>query len=398
MGDEAAQGEGRTFEDFDQSREPEAPFAIEEKLGERDRIQTQAARPEPEIVRQVGAIPRESRPRADQVPDRVLDRRVLFHRGAVYPIRHRGILGGMRIAILGAGGVGGYFGGLLARAGHPVALLARGAHFEALRERGLEVRTPEGSFTIEVQTADDPRALGPAGLAIVAVKSYSLAEIAPAARLLAENGADVLPLLNGVEAADRLIASGVPAERVLGGIAEISAARVAPGVIERRSTFHRIVVGELAGGLSGRAERIAALVREAGAEARASAGITADLWRKLAFIASMAAACGLARSPVGPIREAPLGRLLIERAVREVFAVGRARGIEALGEEDVTHILAFAESLTPQLKPSFLLDLESGGPTELDDLCGAVSRLGREAGVETPVHDVATAALGVSRP
>jgi 2-dehydropantoate 2-reductase len=303
----------------------------------------------------------------------------------------------MRIAILGAGGVGGYFGGLLARDGHEVSVLARGAHLEALREQGLEVRTPEGSFTVNVQAADDPRELGAADLAIVAVKSYSLSEVAPAARLLAENGADVLPLLNGVEAADRLIASGVPAERVLGGIAEISAARVAPGVIERRSTFHRIIAGELAGGISERTERITAAVRAAGAESRASADITADLWRKLAFIASMAAACGLARSPVGPIREAPLGRLLIERAVREVIAVGRARGVEALGEEDVARILAFAESLTPPLKPSFLLDLESGGPTELDDLCGAVSRIGREVGVETPVHDVATAALGVKR-
>lgn len=303
----------------------------------------------------------------------------------------------MRIAILGAGGVGGYFGGLLAHAGHAVSVLARGAHLEAVRERGLEVRTPEGTFKAEVLASDSPAELGPADLAIVAVKSYSLPEIAPAARLLAEGGALILPLLNGVEAADRLITSGVPAERVLGGIAEISAARVAPGVVERRSPFHRIVAGELAGGLSERTERIAAAVRAAGAEARASADITADLWRKLAFIASMAAACGLARSSVGPIRDAPLGRRLIERAVREVVAVGRARGVEALGEEDVSRILSFVDSLAPPIKPSFLLDLESGGPTELDDLCGAVSRLGRESGVETPVHDVATAALGVKK-
>lgn len=302
----------------------------------------------------------------------------------------------MRITILGAGGVGGYYGGLLARAGHPVALLARGAHLEALRARGLEVRTPEESFTVGVEAADDPQALGPADLAVVAVKSYSLSEIAPAARLLAESGADIVPLLNGVEAADRLIASGVPASRVLGGLTEISAARVAPGVVERRSPFQRVVVGELAGGFSGRAERIATAFSEAGADAKASADITADLWRKLAFIATMAAACGLARSPVGPIRDAPLGHLLIERAVREVVAVARGRGV-ALGDEDAVRILAFIGSLAPGIKPSFLLDLESGGPTELDDLCGAVARIGREVGVETPVHDVATAVLGVER-
>jgi 2-dehydropantoate 2-reductase len=111
----------------------------------------------------------------------------------------------------------------------------------------------------------------------------------------------------------------------------------------------------------------------------------------------MSAACGLARSPVGPIRDAPLGHLLIERAAREVIAVGRALGVD-LGEDDVSRILAFVGSMAPGLKPSFLLDLESGAPTELDDLCGAVSRFGRQAGVDTPVHDVATAALGVKRP
>lgn len=301
----------------------------------------------------------------------------------------------MRIAILGAGGVGGYYGGALARAGHPVAMLARGAHLDALRQRGLEIRAPEETYTVAVEAAGDPGELGAVDLAVVAVKNYSLAEIAPAARLLAETGADVLPLLNGVEAAERLIASGVPEERVLGGLTEISAARVAPGVVERRSPFQRVVVGERAGGASGRAERIAAAFREAGADARVSLDITADLWKKLAFIASMAAACGLARSPVGPIRDTPLGHLLIERAVREVLAVGRARGV-ALAEDTESRILRFVDSLAPAIKPSFLLDLEAGGPTEIDDLCGAVSRLGRLAGVETPVHDTAAAALGIA--
>ncbi len=299
----------------------------------------------------------------------------------------------MKIAILGAGGVGSYYGGMLARAGHPVSMLARGAHLDALRERGLEVRTPEGTWTVQVHAAGDPAELGPADLAVVAVKSYSLDEIAPAARLLAEAGADVLPLLNGVEAAERLVRSGVRDERVLGGIAEISAARIAPGIVERRSTFQRVVVGERPEGLSERAERIAAAFRESGVEARASADITADLWRKLAFIATMAAGCGLARGPVGLIRDKPMGRAILERAVREALAVGRALGVR-LGEEDAVLILGFVESLGPTLKPSFLLDLESGRPTEIDDLSGAISRLGRQAGVETPVHDVATAVLG----
>jgi 2-dehydropantoate 2-reductase len=306
----------------------------------------------------------------------------------------------MNIAILGAGGVGGYFGGILARAGNSVTLLARGAHLEVLRERGLEVRTPEGTFVAAVAATGEPQEIGEVELAVVAVKSYSLLEIVPAARLLAGKGAMILPLLNGVEAADRLVEQGVPGERVLGGLAEISAARLGPGVVERRSAFQRVVVGERAGGMSAgaeRAERIAAAFRDAGAEARASADITADLWRKLAFITTMAAACGLARSPIGPVRKAPLGPLLIERALREVVAVARARGV-ALAADVEGKILGFIDSLPDAMRPSFLLDLEAGGPTEIDDLSGAVSRLGRQAGVETPVHDVATAALSVARP
>ena len=143
-------------------------------------------------------------------------------------------------------------------------------------------------------------------------------------------------------------------------------------------------------------ELIALVFREAGVESRVSEDIDADLWRKLAFIASLAAACGLARSPIGAVRKAPLGWLMIQRAVHEVITVGQARGV-ALTEEDEMKILAFAESLADPLKPSLLVDLEAGRPTEIEDLSGAISRLGRLAGVETPVHDVATAALGVTR-
>lgn len=303
----------------------------------------------------------------------------------------------MRIAVLGAGGVGGYFGGLLARAGHEVGLLARGAHLDAVRAHGLEVRTPEGPFTVTVQATADPRDLEGSELAVIAVKNYSLPEIAPVAQRLAEAGAVILPLLNGVEAADRLIERGVPDSHVLGGLTEISAARIAPGVVERRSDFQRIVVGERSGPPSERAERIVAAFREAGAEARVSADITADLWRKLTFIATMAAACGLARAPVGPVRDAPYGPLLIERAVREVAAVARARGV-ALAEGMEDKLLAVIAAMPAPMKPSLLLDLEAGGPTEIDDLSGAVSRLGRLAGVPTPVHDVATTALSAVRP
>jgi 2-dehydropantoate 2-reductase len=298
----------------------------------------------------------------------------------------------VRIAILGAGGVGGFYGGTLARSGHAVVLLARGPHLDALKARGLEVRTPEESFNVAVQATDDARTFGVCDVAIVAVKTYSLAEIAPAARLLAEGGAAILPFLNGVEAADRLVESGVPANQVLGGLTQVSVLKVGPGVVERKSSFQKVAVGEREGKPSERVRRIVEAFQSAGAEARVSEDISTDLWRKFAFIAPMAAACGLARAPIGPVRDAPYGKLLLSRAVREVLAVARARGVP-LAEDEEAKILAFIDSIGGGMKPSFLLDLEAGGPNELDDLSGAVSRLGREAGVETPVHDTATAAL-----
>ena len=300
----------------------------------------------------------------------------------------------MRIAVLGAGGVGAYYGGLLARAGHDVVFLARGTNLDALRSGALEVRTPEETFVVRVAATGDAGGIGRADLAIVAVKTYSLVEIAPTVVRAAETGAVVLPLLNGVEAVGRLAAAGVPGGAILGGLTQISAVRTAPAVVERRSPFQKVVVGETAGGGSERAERIAEAFRTAGADAEVSTEITADLWRKLAFIASMAAACGLARSPVGLVLAFPLGRLLVERAVRETFAVARGLGI-ALGDDEESKTLAFIHSLPGGLRPSFLVDLEAGGPTEIEDLCGAVSRFGRRVGVQTPVHDTATAALSI---
>ena len=302
----------------------------------------------------------------------------------------------MRFVIVGAGGIGAYFGGELARAGHEVTLFARGAHLDAVRTHGLTVRTPEGEFVARVGATNDPNELPAADVIIVAVKSYSLRDVTPVVRLVAERGADVVPLLNGVTAADELIAGGVPPSRVLGGLARVSVVRTEPGVVERRSGFRSIVVGELSGGLSERATKIADALRSAGVDARASATMGVELWQKYVFITAMAAVCGLARTSIGPVRDAPGGRRLIQRAVTEVVDVARARGV-ALPDDEAPRTAAYIDTLPAAMTPSFLLDLESGGETELDTLSGAVSRLAAEAGIETPIHDTATAALGVRR-
>jgi 2-dehydropantoate 2-reductase len=303
----------------------------------------------------------------------------------------------MRIIVIGAGGVGGCFGGELARAGNDVTMFARGAHLDALRLKGITVRAEDGEFTARVGATDDIAQLPVADLAIVAVKSYSLGEILPVARAAAERGANVLPFLNGVTAADELIAGGVPRANVLGGIARISAARTEPGVVERRSNFQSIVVGELAGGESARATAIAHAFQAANIEARTSPVMSVELWQKFVFITAMAAVCGLSRTSIGPVREAPGGTRLIERAVNEVVAVARARGIALPADEGARTAAYIIGTLPGPMKPSFLLDVESGGATELETLSGAVSRFAAESGVDTPIHDTARAALGVRR-
>ena len=301
----------------------------------------------------------------------------------------------MQIAVIGAGGVGGYYGGLLARAGHRVTLLARGEHLTAIRQRGLEIRLPDEQFVAEVSAAESANEIGETELAIVAVKSYSLEEVAPTIRLLSEGDAIVLPLLNGVDTVQRLVAFSVAEAQILGGLTTISVVKIAPGIIERRSSFAKMTVGELGGKISQRVERIVAAFTDAGVDAQASADITLDLWRKFAFIATVAAACGLSRGPIGAVREAQFGNLLMERSVREIAAVGRARGV-AFSEQDIEQTLTTIAGLAPEIKPSFLLDLERGGPTELDIFSGAVARMGREFKIATPLHDTATAAISAT--
>jgi 2-dehydropantoate 2-reductase len=162
--------------------------------------------------------------------------------------------------------------------------------------------------------------------------------------------------------------------------------------VERRGPFQSVIVGELDGRATDRVTRIAAAFRETGVDARVSSQIEVDLWEKFVFIAALAASCGLARSPVGPLRDRPLGRRLLQRAVQEVVDVARARGI-ALANDEAAQVVGAIDALPPGTKPSFLLDVESGGPTELEILSGAVSSYADALGVAVPVHDTVAAVL-----
>jgi 2-dehydropantoate 2-reductase len=281
----------------------------------------------------------------------------------------------MKIGIVGAGGIGSYYAGLLSRAGHSVRLIARGDHLRAIRESGLQVTLPEESFVAQPEATDDNASLLDCEYVLVSVKSYSLPEVGPALAAAAKAGATIVPLLNGVDVAERLEAAGVPRDATLGGLVSASLVRTGPGKVERRTPFERVVVGELDGRRPSRADALVKALTAGGSSARTTDDMKLDLWRKFAFIVPMNVGSGLARGPIGLMLATERGRDLIGGALREIVAVSVAAGTPLT--QDAERIHADLMTMPPATRPSFLADLERGGPTELDLLVGNVSRMGR---------------------
>jgi 2-dehydropantoate 2-reductase len=300
-----------------------------------------------------------------------------------------------KIGIVGGGGIGSWHAARLARAGHDVRLLTRGAHLDAVKAAGIRVRSPAGDFVAHPTATSDPALLEDTDWLLVAVKTYSLDDVADTTLRAARTGSIVMPLLNGVDAADRLAARGVPRTNLLGGLARVSVARTAPGVVEHRSTFDEVLTGAFAGSprsLQDSAEQIVADLTAAGTSARTTPDITHELWRKFLLLVPISVACGLSRRPIGAIASIREGRDLLTRAIAEIVAVARAHDV-GVTDDDAATALRSMLALQGTIKPSFLLDLEAGSQTEVDALAGAVSRMGRARGVATPIHDVATAAF-----
>jgi 2-dehydropantoate 2-reductase len=279
---------------------------------------------------------------------------------------------------------------MLDRAGHSVTLITRGEHLRAIGEHGLLVRSPNDQFVAHPTVGDDRSTVAGCEYVIVAVKGYSIRDVAPMIAAAARGGSVVVPLLNGVDAAERLEAHGVSRDSIVGGLATISVFRTTPGVVERRSAIDRIVVGDLDRVTRERSTRLAAALKAAGVDASASDDMPRDLWRKFALIVPMTVVSGLTRQPMGAALATGRGRELVTRTLAEIVAVSRA-GDTPLDDADQSKLQADLLQLPAAMRPSFLADLERGGPTELELLAGAVSRLGRERGVATPIHDVATA-------
>jgi 2-dehydropantoate 2-reductase len=290
----------------------------------------------------------------------------------------------VRIAVFGTGGAGGYFGARLARAGEDVVFIARGEHLRAIREHGLIVETPEGEFCVRSEATDDPATVGPVDAVLVGVKTWQVIEAARALRPLLGADTFAVPLQNGVEAASEL-ASVLGAERVLGGLCGTLSWVAGPGRIRSIGKVNFVKLGEEDDRASDRAERLRAAFERAGVDVEIPVDFRRALWAKFLFVVSLGGVGAVTRVPVGVVRTLPETRRMLTQAMEEILAVARARGI-ALPDSAIAETLAFVDTLSPDGTTSLQRDIAEGKPSELEAWNGAVVRLGREAGVPTPLH------------
>ena len=298
----------------------------------------------------------------------------------------------MKILIMGTGGVGGYYGGLLAQQGNEVTFIARGAHLDALRHEGLKVKSVHGDFTVSPANAtDDPAHVGPVDLILFCVKTYNTDDAAQAIRAAVGPQTVVMSLQNGIDAAER-IGKVIGNEHVIGAATWLSSAVEAPGLIKQISQFRRIVFGELDGGSSERIQSIYEVLKNTGITVEVSDNIWKVLWTKLVFITAVSSVGSLTRLPMGDYRSFPETRSLLSGIMREVESLARGQGVN-LDEDVVEKWMEFIDNAAPTIKPSMQLDIEAGHRTELESMIGVVGRKGRELGVPTPIADFVYASL-----
>jgi 2-dehydropantoate 2-reductase len=291
----------------------------------------------------------------------------------------------MRIAIMGSGGVGGYFGARLSQGGCDVAFIARGAHLAALREHGLVVESQLGNVSLmKVSATDDPATLGPVDVVLISVKLWDTQAAARAISPIIGPATTVLSLQNGVQKDDvlRRILGDRP---IIGGICYISATIARPGVISHTGTVQKIVFGEYDAQRSARAEAFLEACLQARIDVELSLEIRKAIWEKFVFLVGLSAATATIRLPIGPIRKDPRTRRFLLDIMREVVAVGRGQGV-ALSAEYAEDLLTFYDGLPAEMAASMYHDLERGNRLEVDWLSGAVVELGQTAGTPTPLN------------
>lgn len=292
----------------------------------------------------------------------------------------------LRIAVFGAGGVGGYFGGRLAESGHDVVFIARGAHLEAMRTHGLRVDSVLGDFVIRpTQATDDPRETGVVDVVLVAVKAWQVPEAAEAIRPLVGGNTIVVPMQNGVEAPEQL-AAALGQAPVVGGLCRIVSFVEGPGHVRHTAAEPFVQFGELDDRPSTRLEPLRQAFERAGVAVEIPADIRRAMWLKFLFITPWSGVGAVTRVPIGVWRNLPETRRLCEGAAEEVRAVAQARGID-LPPDAVPKAMKMWDSISPEATASMQRDVMDGRPSELEAQVGAVVRIGRAHEVPTPVHD-----------
>ena len=298
----------------------------------------------------------------------------------------------MKIAIMGTGGVGGYYGGLLAQHGHDVTFIARGAHLQAIQENGLQVKSIHGDFHVNpAQATDDTTQVGPVDLVVFCTKTYATEEAAHQTKPLVASDTTVMSLQNGIDAAER-IGEVIGMEHMLGAVTWISSAVETPGVIKQVSQFRRVVMGELDGQVTARAQAIFEAFDETGITVELSENILKILWTKFVFISTASSLGSLTRLSMGEYRSIPETRALMTGLMREVEAVARTQGVE-LDEDVVQNSLDFIDNAAPAIRASMQLDVEAGRRSEIEAMIGVIGQKGRESGIATPIADMIYAAL-----
>ena len=298
----------------------------------------------------------------------------------------------MRVAVFGAGGTGGFFGGLLARAGHDVTFVARGAHLDAIRSHGLTVNSRlAGNFVVRPGATDDARSIGPVDLVLVCVKTYSLDGVLPTLPPLVGPQTSILSVQNGIDNEAR-IAAVVGAGPVLGAVAQVSSFIQRPGVVGQTGGPGRLVFGEMAGGESGRTAALLRVFTEAGIAAEVRPDIRGALWEKFVFICGVSGVTALTRLPLGPILADREAAGLMRATVEEVVTVARAEEAP-VAPRFAEQVLAMMGTLEPWMRGSMAQDLAEGRRLELEWLNGTVVRLGRARAIPVPANWAIYAAL-----
>jgi 2-dehydropantoate 2-reductase len=300
----------------------------------------------------------------------------------------------MRVAVMGSGGLGGYFGALLARGGADVRFVARGAHLEAMQRDGLRIEGGPDQFQlVHVRATDDPGEIGPVDLVMVCVKLWDTEAALQQLRPLVGPDTALVSFQNGV-LKDSMLRAAYDESQILGGVAYVATTVSEPGVIRRTGPLQRLIVGEFDGRQTARVEAFHTAALAGGIDAEVSDDIRRAIWEKFVFLVGLSATTTTMRVPIGPIRENPQSRALLLDLMQEVVAVGRAHGVP-LREDYAEQRLEFADGVSADMTSSMHHDLERGNRLEVRWLSGGVVELGREVGVETPLNRAVADILSV---